>query len=294
MTSSFFLPFYKQKGKTSAHALNEFKRVTGIKKAGYCGTLDPLAEGLLIFAIDKATKLIRFFTEDIKKYKGTMIFGMTSDSYDMEGNIDVTNENPQITPEELKKFETKFKGEIIQTPPVYSAVKVRGKRACDRARSGEEVLLAERTVSIYDIKLTQVTAKEVDFEVTCSKGTYIRSLVSDIGKEQGDGALLSKLIRTGVGDIGIENSVTIEEIKEKPEILNERAIPIDEPFPWMNKISDLSEDIMKNLYNGIDLETMEIPLKEGYNIIYEKSSPLYILEKRENTLSYTAYIGENR
>ncbi len=193
------------------------KKSYGIKKikVGHAGTLDPLATGLLLICTGKFTKRINELQGLEKEYTGTFTLGATTPSYDLETEIDQTFETKHLTEEKLREATKQFTGTIEQYPPVFSALKKEGKRLYEYARKGEEVKIDSREVSISSFSLTRIALPEVDFKVTCSKGTYIRSLVHDFGKALNSGAHLSALKRTKIGDFAIENAMSLEEFIDK-------------------------------------------------------------------------------
>jgi tRNA pseudouridine55 synthase len=181
-------------------------------KVGHAGTLDPLATGLLIICTGKMTKQIDTFQAQEKEYTGTMVLGATTPSYDMETNADATFSTDDITDEQINNTCAQFIGDIQQYPPAHSAVKVDGERLYEKARRGEEVELRLRNVTISEFEITGIRLPEVDFRVVCSKGTYIRSLVSDFGKALNNGAYLSRLRRTRSGGYKIEDAREVMEL----------------------------------------------------------------------------------
>ena len=180
-------------------------------KVGHAGTLDPLATGLLVICTGKMTKQIDTFQGQVKTYTGTFILGSTTPSYDLETKIDKTYPTAHITPELIHQTTEKFTGEMDQFPPVFSALKKEGKRLYEFARAGEAVKIDSRKVVINAFKITKIEGLSVDFSVTCSKGTYIRSLAFDFGKALDSGAHLSALRRTKIGDFSVDKAVSIDE-----------------------------------------------------------------------------------
>ena len=181
-------------------------------KVGHAGTLDPLATGLLIICTGKLTKQIDTFQAEEKEYTGTMIVGATTPSFDMETAVDETFPFAHLSNEEIKQATTPFIGDIEQFPPAHSAVKVNGERLYVKARLGEEVELRKRNVKVNEFEITRIELPEVDFRIVCSKGTYIRSLVSDFGKQLNNGAYLSKLTRTRSGNFLLENAFEVADL----------------------------------------------------------------------------------
>lgn len=193
------------------------KRYHGIRKlkVGHAGTLDPLATGLLIICTGRMTKQIDNFQAQEKVYTGTMLLGQTTPTYDLESEPDAFYPTDNITEEMMEEARISFLGDIMQRPPKFSAIKIQGKRAFEYARSDEEVALKERLVHIEDFKIDTSGFPEVKFEVKCSKGTYIRSLVNDFGKKLNSGACMTSLRRTKIGDFSVDNARDLMELKKE-------------------------------------------------------------------------------
>ena len=209
---------------TSFQAVNKIrwhiKRKFGLKKikVGHAGTLDPLATGLLIICTGKETKNIATYQGQKKEYTGTFTLGSTTPSYDLETAIERTYPTEHITQEILTKATQNFIGEINQKPPLFSAIKKDGKRMYELARKGESVEIESRKISIFEFKITTIQMPLIDFEVVCSKGTYIRSLANDFGKVLNSGAHLSALRRTKIGEFSIEDALSISEFINQLEM----------------------------------------------------------------------------
>lgn len=180
-------------------------------KIGHAGTLDPLATGLLIICTGKFTKKITEIQAQTKEYTGTVTVGATTPSYDLETEINQTFPTAHITPELIQETTLQFIGEIDQKPPVFSAIKKDGKRLYEHARAGEEIEISSRKTTIYEFEITQINLPNIDFRVTCSKGTYIRSLAYDFGSALQSGAHLSALRRTKIGDYDVKNACIPEQ-----------------------------------------------------------------------------------
>jgi len=183
-------------------------------KVGHAGTLDPLATGLLILCTGKFTKKIETYQAQVKEYTGTFTLGATTPSYDLETEVDHSFDISGITSEEIHKTTHQFTGEIQQQPPIFSALKKDGKRLYEYARAGEKVEIPSRTVTISEFEITKIELPKIDFRVVCSKGTYIRSLAHDFGKALNNGAHLSGLRRTKIGDFSVEDAVGIAEFED--------------------------------------------------------------------------------
>ena len=227
-----FLNINKPGGITSFDVIYKLRKILGVKKIGHSGTLDPLATGVLPIAVGNAARLIEFL-EDDKKYVATLKFGETSTTYDDEGEKTFVAE-PDFSLEELEAVLQDFTGKIKQVPPIYSAIKIGGKKLYELAREGKEVEVAPREVEIYDVKileftpqntLTAVPVTGAKIKVHCSKGTYIRSLAHDIGQKLGCGAYLTALERTKAGAFEISSAITIEEAAPDKLIAPAKVLP---------------------------------------------------------------------
>ena len=197
-----------------------FKKKFNLKKlkVGHAGTLDPLATGLLPICTGKMTKKISEVQSLEKTYTGRITLGATTPSYDLETAINRKFPTEHLTDEDLIRSKNKFLGEIDQYPPIFSAIKKEGKRLYEYARSGEETKIESRKVSIYNFDFTNISLPHLDFEVKCSKGTYIRSLAHDFGKSVDSGAHLSALRRTAIGSFKVKNAITPEKLIEKLDL----------------------------------------------------------------------------
>lgn len=215
-----FKIIYKEKGISSFKAINKFKKENNIKKIGHTGTLDPLAQGLLLVAIDDCTKLIPYIANKDKEYVVKLKLGFSSKTYDSEGPISFVSEY-QPSLDELKNTINSFIGNIEQIPPIFSSKKIGGKKAYDLARQNKEVKLNPINVTIYSIKNIEYQYPNVSFKAHVSNGTYIRSLVDDIGKKLKCGAYMIFLERTMV------NGLTGKEIIDLEKLLNMNSIKIN-------------------------------------------------------------------
>ncbi|MGL5270127.1 MAG: tRNA pseudouridine(55) synthase TruB [Selenomonadaceae bacterium] len=213
-----FINVLKPPGMTSHDVVSFIRRTYGLKKVGHAGTLDPAAAGILPVALGRATRLIEYMTDADKAYRAEMTFGFATDSGDDTGTVIETSTDftlPETS--ELKQILAEFRGINRQIPPIYSAIKINGKRACDLARKNIEVTIPERQIEIYDISLLSSTSQTMLFDVNCSKGTYIRTLCIDIGRRLGIPAHMSFLVRSRVGSFALPDAFTLEEIKLSPE-----------------------------------------------------------------------------
>lgn len=286
-SKSSFLILNKKKGFSSNGELNYLKRLLKIKKAGFCGTLDPLAQGVLVVAIEKATKLISLATDFDKVYSGKIRLGFTSDSLDLGTELVSSGTVPQNI--DCTEIEQKFQGVISQIPPAYSALKIDGKRAYKLAREGKTPEMKARNVEIKSLKITQTGEDELSFLVKCSKGTYIRTLAADIGQFLGCGAVLTELIRREVGPFKLENAVSITELKENPLSIEKALLSVPEFLSGSNSC-EVDESGFNYLKNGNKIEELHLDLENGLNLIKFNSEVFLIVEKTAGKASYFAFV----
>ena len=250
----------KPPGKTSYDVIRDVKRLVKVRKIGHTGTLDPLATGVLPLCINEATKLVRFFSNDDKIYRATMLLGEETDTLDIEGTV--TARHP-VTVEvgDIENVAGEFVGEIEQTPPRYSAIKFKGKPLYKWARNGTPVDPAPRKVTIYGITIEDIALPYVTFEVSCSKGTYIRSLCADIGSRLGCGACMSGLRRRKSGYFGEKSALNLENLDDKRrlEMIKESLIPMVDALPDYRSIS-VADEIAERIRKGYqpDSETLGV------------------------------------
>lgn len=278
----------KDKGMTSADVVYHLRRVLHIRKIGHAGTLDPEVTGVLPIAIGQATKLIEMMHTRPKEYIGTGLFGYSTDSYDATGTV--LKEKKLIQPfsgAEIQENMNKFVGEIVQVPPIYSAVKVNGKHLYEYAREEIEVERPQRKVEVKQYDLTKEPVFDIntgqesfDFKIKCSKGTYVRSLVNDLGEKLDCPATMTYLRRTASSGFDITQAVKLKEIEENPKKATELIQPINAFFKEYTQV-DLTEEKWLKVKNGagISLETNAKKVALRYNkkvkAIYEKKGKLY-------------------
>ncbi|PZV83214.1 tRNA pseudouridine synthase B [Algoriphagus aquaeductus] len=205
---------------TSFDVVKKVRNALRIKKVGHAGTLDPLATGLLIVCAGKMTKQIETFMGQEKEYTGTFVIGATTESFDLEKPVIQVSDPTHITLEMVEKAAHQLTGNIFQIPPMHSAIKVDGRRVYESARAGKEVKMDPRPVEVREFEITRFEGNEVDFRISCSKGTYIRSLARDLGEILGVGAYLKTLCRTRIGGHHLRDAKKVldlvEEIKARP------------------------------------------------------------------------------
>lgn len=242
-----FLNIYKPKGITSHDVIHKLRKALKIKKIGHAGTLDPLAEGVLPVAISYATKLIDFLPED-KEYIADFKFGYTSLSYDAETELEKFSDKT-ATLNDVENILPEFFGDIKQRPPIYSAIKVGGQKLYELARNGvSEVEVPERTINVSKIELVNFdeNTQTGKILIACSKGTYIRSIINDIGQRLGVGAVMTSLIRSKSGGMSVENSVNVNDITDV-DVAQKYLINLDKVFNFASvEIDDVELERVKN------------------------------------------------
>ncbi len=212
---SVILPVDKAKGLTSFDVIRKLRKITGQRKIGHAGTLDPMATGLLICLFGSSTKRMREFLEMEKAYKGLIRLGETTASYDAETSVECSKDLHGLTTEQIRAAAARFVGELRQKTPIYSAVRHQGERLYKKARRGERVITPTRDISVYSLEMGELQGKDISFEMTCSKGTYVRSIAHDLGQTLEVGAHLISLRRTAIGDICIESGWTLANLESR-------------------------------------------------------------------------------
>ncbi|MGI6770818.1 MAG: tRNA pseudouridine(55) synthase TruB [Acholeplasmataceae bacterium] len=259
----------KPSGITSYDVIRKLKKKIKGVKIGHAGTLDPLASGLLIILLGSATKLFNLLTSDQKKYSGTIIFGDLYDTYDIKGRV-IDSKVPNIKEEDVERGFNHFNNlTYMQMPPIYSALKIDGKKAYEYARSGEEVKLEPREVTIHSlVKTSDYKNSEVSFETVVSKQTYIRSLAYDLGAYLGEFAALKTLRREEIGPFSIKDATTIEDFK---------LISINEYFKDFKqfKFDEFTTQLVKN---GVWLDSRQTEIKEEFVILDEMNNVIALYE----------------
>jgi tRNA pseudouridine55 synthase len=255
----------KPTGLSSAGLVAAVKRALGVRKAGHAGTLDPLATGVMICCVNQATKLARFFLGGGKRYEATLFLGVETDTQDATGSETATCEVPDFSEAEIGAALAHFEGDIEQAPPVYSALKHRGVPLYRLARRGKPVQKPPRQVHISAIRLLSVALPEIRFEVTCSAGTYVRTLCADIGGRLGCGGHLKQLRRTAACGYDIDEAVSLETLKQMAGAGKafERMIPMAETLKGFPEVV-VGEDTARRVGHGQPLKKQELgPAGEG-------------------------------
>ena len=250
-----FLNVYKPKGITSHDVLSALRRITKVKQIGHTGTLDPFAEGVLPICIGKATRLIEYLDDD-KAYTGTIQLGSSTTTYDLEGE-EVNFSDKKVTFNEIEAALDKFRGEIEQLPPIYSAIKVNGKKLYEYAREGKEVKIEPRGVNISNLQILNFypETRQLELHIECSKGTYIRSIANDLGEELGTYGHLVKLVRVKAGMFEVNNAVSLEHIQTKEDVEKLLIAPL-------TKLNYMTYELNKNELVKVSNGTAIMPSKE--------------------------------
>ncbi|MBW1861416.1 MAG: tRNA pseudouridine(55) synthase TruB [Deltaproteobacteria bacterium] len=228
----------KNDGETSFGVVKRVRRILKVKKAGHSGTLDPFATGLLVVLLGQGTKLSSYLMSGEKLYRATMRLGIETDTQDPTGQVVQVRPVPDIKPEEIKEKAMEFIGEIEQVPPIFSAVRYGGKRAYELARNGIKIDLEKRKVKIHSLKIISVALPDVTMEVTCSSGTYIRSLASDLGKQLGPGGHLKDLRRLSSAPFTVKDALDSKHMgfTSSKSAYQDRIIPLLEAIPHLKEV----------------------------------------------------------
>lgn len=255
---------YKPEGITSFDVVRQVRKLSGIKKVGHTGTLDPMATGVLPICLGRATKIVDYIMKDFKIYRAVLKFGETSDTYDREGKI---TKSDVLLPEVDKVIDAvqSFVGDIDQVPPMYSALKVNGVHLYDLARQGIEIHRDSRKIKIFSINIEKIDMPYVHFTVKCSKGTYIRSLCYDLGQKLKCGALMWDLERVASGMFTKESTVTLDDLTK--ENFETHLMPMDEALHMYGKIY-FDDSMEKLLVNGVTIKDNSLTDNIQKNIIY--------------------------
>lgn len=251
------LNVYKEKGYTSHDVVAKLRGIVGQKKIGHTGTLDPDATGVLPVCLGKATKVCDLLTDKDKTYRAILRLGLTTDTQDISGKVIEERDPEGLTEEAVREALLSFVGDYEQVPPMYSALKVNGKKLYELAREGKTIERKSRPVHIYEIKIEEMNLPRVEFTVTCSKGTYIRTLCHDLGEKLGVGGCMEELQRIAVGRFHLRDALTLQEIQEMKEegTLEEVLRPVDSVFMQYPKMQ------VKTAYESLALNGNPLPQK---------------------------------
>lgn len=281
----------KEKGYTSHDVVAKLRGIVGQKKIGHTGTLDPDATGVLPVCLGKATKLCDMLTDKSKTYETILLLGKTTDTQDISGEVLEERDFSHIDNEAALKCIGEFVGDYLQVPPMYSALKVNGKKLYELARQGIEVERKARPVVIHEINVLEVNLPRIRMEVHCSKGTYIRTLCHDIGEKLGCGACMEELVRTKVSRFEIKDSYTLDEVRSIKEAgrLDEILVPIDKMFEMYEAVT-LKDEFVAFAYNGNLFKAKH--LKE--NILLENGKQVRTYDEAGRFIAIYEYQEQDR
>lgn len=270
---------YKEQGFTSHDVVAKLRGILKQKKIGHTGTLDPDATGVLPVCLGKGTKLCDMLTDRDKTYQAVLLLGTVTDTQDTSGTV-LAQKEVTSTEEEVQEAIRSFTGDYEQIPPMYSALKVDGKKLYELAREGKVIERKARLVHIHEIRIDEAALPRITMTVSCSKGTYIRTLCHDIGDKLGCGGCMESLIRTKAGSFVIEDSITLGQIEELRDngTLMDHITPIDEMFLEYPRV-DIREEFHKLLYNGnmfYDNHTAgQVPMQDGLVRVYDAGGQFF-------------------
>lgn len=265
---------------TSHDVVNIVRRKLNMKRIGHTGTLDPMVTGVLPICIGKATRVSEYIMEQGKKYRCVMAFGKSTSTYDSYGEDLAYSDITDFTKDEILEAFRHFTGKIEQIPPIYSAVKINGKKLYDYARNGKDIEIPSRMVNIYSLDLISIHGEEVQFDVHCSKGTYIRTLVNDMGIYLGTLAYMKDLVRTQVGNFNLADCISIDDFKESSlENISSRLINIEDSLYNLAKLN-IDSDVKNRLINGqkINLNSIDFNLEKNNNNIIDYDNILVLVK----------------
>ena len=275
-----FLNVYKPQGKTSHDVVAILRRVTKIKQIGHTGTLDPFAEGVLPICIGKATRLIEYLKDD-KAYIGTVQLGKSTTTYDIEGE-GVNVSDKVVTLENIEQALENFRGDIEQFPPIYSAIKVKGRKLYEYARKGEDVKIEPRRVNISELKILNFNAetRQLELYIACSKGTYIRSIANDLGETLGTYGHLIKLVRVQAGEFGVNESVKLEKLETVDQVEKHLICPLEYlDYPKC----ELTDEELEKVSHGMQIKPQD-KLNNGTVILVRNSNLIAVGENTEGII----------
>ena len=268
----------KPPGITSMDVIRRIRRASGLRRVGHSGTLDPLASGVMVVALGVAARLLEYVTELNKSYAAKIELGKSTDTYDGEGEIVNSESEVIVSDSDVRSAIQTFKGTQSQIPPMHSAIKVNGVKLYDLARKGITIDRAPRQVKLYDAYISDFKSPELELQITCSKGFYVRTFANDLGIQLGCGAYLKELVRTSVGKFSIENSLSLDFIesnfqKKNSEILLHKLETVLDPIPKLR----LDFDEIQKVQNGIS-----IPAEEHHKL--KTNSPISMALTEEGKL----------
>lgn len=288
------LNIYKEQGFTSHDVVAKLRGIVKQKKIGHTGTLDPDAEGVLPVCLGKATKLCDMLTDKDKTYEAVLLLGKTTDTQDITGKVLEEKSAEGLAEEAVREAVAEFEGEYDQIPPMYSALKINGKKLYELARDGKEVERKPRRVTIHSIRILEVKLPEVRMEVTCSKGTYIRTLCHDIGNALGCGGCMKSLLRSRVERFEMADSIRLSEVEalQREGRLMEKVISIDAMFPDYDKVY-LKPDAARAVRNGNVFRKGDILWMDSLNE-YQEGGRVRVYDEERNFIAVYEYLEKEK
>lgn len=273
---------FKEKGFTSHDVVAKMRGILKQKKIGHSGTLDPDATGVLPILLGNATVLSDMLTDKSKEYEAVMLLGVSTDTQDITGKILEKRDTSNLNKDMVKEIILSFLGEYMQLPPMYSALKVGGKKLVDLAREGKEVKREPRAVYIFDIDIMYISLPKVKFKAKVSKGTYIRTLCHDIGEKLSVGGCMESLIRPRVDRFYINDAITLKQVEENRECIKKNILSVEEYFSFLPKINT-SPEFDKYLHNGNKLKLDKKPENSELYRLYDSKDRFIAIYKKEMT-----------
>lgn len=291
----------KPSGPTSFDMIREVRALLGMRKIGHTGTLDPLATGVLPLCLGEATKIASFILESEKQYEAVVRLGKTTDTLDAQGKVLAEHPVPELTPALLETALARFRGTLQQTPPMYSAVKVKGKRLYELAREGREVERPSREVTVHELTLRDFSASEVALSVRCSKGFFVRVLASDLGEVLGCGAHLHALRRTRTGPFTQEQAISPDKLRKLieegggPEAVRDRLISAEEALIELPAL-EIPEALVDKVLHGVPLEVAAVGQGGAgrVRVMAPSGKLLAVAEIDRGRLRYARVLGDRR
>jgi tRNA pseudouridine55 synthase len=284
MNLSGALVINKPKGMTSHDVVDYLRRILGTRKIGHAGTLDPSAEGILLVCINKATKLVQFLNQYDKEYEAEIKLGVITDTYDGEGKVLQIKDDLEIRVDQIRHAVSSFKGKIQQTVPLYSALKFQGKPMYQYARANVKVEPKRRVVEIKSLEILDIKMPLVRLRVNCSKGTYIRSLASELGEKLGCGAYLFSLRRTRVGPFKVEEALDLESIRDIQAAgrIEEVLLPLDKIMSDFPSVV-VEESFASKIHHGLLLKPSSVLSVEGD---FDVNQTISVKDKRKRIIAF--------
>ncbi len=273
---------FKEKSFTSHDVVAKMRGILKQKKIGHSGTLDPDATGVLPVLLGNATVLSDMLTDKSKEYEAVMLLGVSTDTQDITGKILEKRDISGLNKDMVKEIILSFLGEYMQLPPMYSALKVGGKKLVDLARAGKEVKREPRAVYIFDIDIMDISLPKVKFKAKVSKGTYIRTLCHDIGEKLSVGGCMESLIRTRVDRFYINDAIILKQVEENRECIKKNILSVEEYFSFLPKINT-SPEFDKYLHNGNKLKLDKKPENSELYRLYDSKDRFIAIYKKEMT-----------